>query len=254
MIDYNLHTHTKRCGHALGEDEEYVLRAIEAGIKVLGFSDHAPVKFSDGREQSHSVKTYEAKGYVESILSLGEKYSDKIKLHSGFEMEYYPTYFKEMLDLARRSGAEYLILGQHAIYDGEVFTHRTTESEELFTEMVRCILEAMQSGVFSYVCHPDLMNFRGDQRVYENEMKKIAKTSRELDIPLEINLLGIREGRVYPTERFFEIAGAEGAPITIGIDAHSPSALLDTDAYCVADWLIRKHHLNYVGMPKIRRL
>ena len=40
QLDYCLHTHTKRCGHAFGADEEYVQAAIDAGIKVLGFSDH----------------------------------------------------------------------------------------------------------------------------------------------------------------------------------------------------------------------
>ena len=39
-IDYCYHTHTYRCGHASGKDEEYVLAAIESGIKVLGFTDH----------------------------------------------------------------------------------------------------------------------------------------------------------------------------------------------------------------------
>ena len=42
MIKRNYHTHTKRCGHAIGEDEEYVINAIEAGLTDLGFSDHCP--------------------------------------------------------------------------------------------------------------------------------------------------------------------------------------------------------------------
>ena len=40
MIPYCYHTHTYRCGHADGEDEEYVLEAIAAGVRKLGFSDH----------------------------------------------------------------------------------------------------------------------------------------------------------------------------------------------------------------------
>ena len=34
--DFNMHTHTKRCGHAYGDDEQYVLAAIDAGFKQLG--------------------------------------------------------------------------------------------------------------------------------------------------------------------------------------------------------------------------
>ncbi len=42
MPDFNLHTHTARCRHAVGTDEAYVQAAIKAGFKVLGFSDHCP--------------------------------------------------------------------------------------------------------------------------------------------------------------------------------------------------------------------
>ena len=39
----NYHTHTFRCHHAKGEDEDYVLAAIANGVRILGFSDHAPM-------------------------------------------------------------------------------------------------------------------------------------------------------------------------------------------------------------------
>ena len=38
----NYHTHTARCGHAEGTEEEYILTALRCGFKVLGFSDHTP--------------------------------------------------------------------------------------------------------------------------------------------------------------------------------------------------------------------
>jgi transcriptional pleiotropic repressor len=38
MIRRNYHTHTYRCGHAIGNDEEYVLEAIGLGLQTLGFS------------------------------------------------------------------------------------------------------------------------------------------------------------------------------------------------------------------------
>ena len=47
-MKYTYHTHTARCHHATGEDEEYVRAAIDAGIKVLGFSDHAPMPYPGG--------------------------------------------------------------------------------------------------------------------------------------------------------------------------------------------------------------
>ena len=34
----NYHTHTTRCMHATGDDEDYVLSAIKGGYRILGFS------------------------------------------------------------------------------------------------------------------------------------------------------------------------------------------------------------------------
>ena len=51
----NYHTHTYRCGHAVGEDREYVEKAIERGLQVLGFSDHVPMPFPDGHESRFRV-------------------------------------------------------------------------------------------------------------------------------------------------------------------------------------------------------
>ena len=34
----NYHTHTTRCMHATGSDEDYVLSAIKGGYQELGFS------------------------------------------------------------------------------------------------------------------------------------------------------------------------------------------------------------------------
>lgn len=41
----NYHTHTPRCNHAQGSEQEYVDAALSAGLKILGFSDHTPYFF-----------------------------------------------------------------------------------------------------------------------------------------------------------------------------------------------------------------
>ena len=46
MQKTNFHTHTARCGHASGEDEQYVRSAIRGGYRVLGFSDHTPWSYA----------------------------------------------------------------------------------------------------------------------------------------------------------------------------------------------------------------
>ena len=43
----NYHTHTCRCGHAAGYEEDYVISAIENNVSILGFSDHGPFESSN---------------------------------------------------------------------------------------------------------------------------------------------------------------------------------------------------------------
>ena len=60
----NYHTHTYRCNHATGTEEEYINNAIALGFKELGFSDHAPFAFEDGVEAGYRVPTKLAKDYI----------------------------------------------------------------------------------------------------------------------------------------------------------------------------------------------
>ena len=112
-MDYNYHSHTFRCNHATGTPEEYILNAIENGIKYMGFSDHFPYICRDGFEARYRVPVSQVKDYFDELNSLRDKYKDKIEIKIGFEMEYYPELFAKMFSDAKEYGAEFLILGQH---------------------------------------------------------------------------------------------------------------------------------------------
>ena len=50
---------------------------------------------------------------------------------------------------------------------------------------------------------------------------------KELNIPMEINRLGLSTHRHYPSARFFRLCADVGVPVVVGMDAHSPEQLLD---------------------------
>ena len=70
LLDYNFHTHTKRCNHAVDDDEKYILKAIESGIKHLGFSDHIPFASAKGYESHYRIPTSKVNDYTNSIYTL----------------------------------------------------------------------------------------------------------------------------------------------------------------------------------------
>lgn len=251
---YNYHTHTKRCKHASGTPEEYLLRAIGNGMKYMGFSDHIPLKLSDGTESAFRIPDCEGKAYCDEIKNLREKYKDKIDIKVGFEMEYYSEYFDEMLKKAISYGAEYLILGQHYLKPENIAINHTiikTDDEDELKNYVTTVISAMKTGVYTYVAHPDIFNFAGDNKIYQEEMRKLCIASRELNVPLEINFLGIRENRNYPNDNFWRIAGEEKSPVIFGCDAHAVSSAYDADSIIYAKKLVDKFNLNYIGKPDL---
>lgn len=256
-MNYNYHTHTKRCRHASGEMEEYVQAAVAGGICRMGFSEHAPFRFPGGYESGYRLPAAEVQDYIREGTELREKYADRIELSIGFEMEYYPAYFEDMVAYARRSGGEYLVLGQHFIYNeipDKVHAAGRNNDIEILREYVRCVVTAMQSGVFSVAAHPDLVRFRGKPEDYLEEMCPICRTAIETGIPLEINFLGIREQRHYPREDFWRLVGEMHAPVTFGCDAHAPGDAADRTSLAIAQELVRRFGLNYIGRPELRRL
>ena len=253
-MDYNYHTHTHRCSHASGTEEEYVKRAVENGIKYMGFSDHVPLRFSDGTESGYRVPVSDAKEYCREIKALAEKYKDKIDIKVGFEMEYYPEYFDKTIESVVEYGAEYLILGQHYTAPENIVVNQTiseTDSVEDLCKYTSLVVSAMKTGVYTYVAHPDIFNFTGDVSLYKDEMRKICVASRELNVPLEINFLGIRDNRIYPKDLFWQIAGEEKSPVVFGFDAHDVLSAFDGDSLEEANALVEKYGLNYIGKPDL---
>ena len=90
----NYHTHTFRCGHATNvPDAVFVEKAIESGVKILGFSDHSPWPYPNGfTNRSVRMNAEELDGYIDSIHGLRERYAGRITIYTGLECEYFPAY------------------------------------------------------------------------------------------------------------------------------------------------------------------
>lgn len=257
-MKYNYHTHTFRCHHASGTEEEYVQRAIQGGVTHMGFSDHFPFRFPNGLESSYRVATEEVALYINTVNRLREKYKDQIEIHCGFEMEYYPEFFEEMRQNAVDYGAEYLILGQHFLkpecYEGVLHSTWEDKPDEALSTYTSLVVDAIHTGAFTYVAHPDICTFRGDPVLYETEARRLCRASKEYNVPLEVNFLGIRTHRFYPHEAFWRIAGEEGAPVVFGFDAHDVEAACDDTSRIEAMRLVNTYHLNLLDNVTLKPL
>ena len=247
----NYHTHTSRCRHADGSDEEYIQKAIAEGVKILGFSDHAPYIYPNGYVSYYKMTLDEAGEYYFSLKALAKKYEDKIEIHVGYEAEYYPEIWDKTFEFWKSAcSPEYLILGQHYVTEeyakDAVHSATGTDKPEMLSRYVDLVCEAIGKKCFSYIAHPDVIDFRGDIDFYRTEMQRLIQTACRYDIPLEINLLGIATGRNYPNNEFWALASQYSPKVILGTDAHSPKRVAVKEEIDTALRFADKYKLNVV--------
>lgn len=232
MLKVNLHTHTARCHHALGTDEEYVLAAIQAGYTKLGFSDHTPFPYIDGYVNCDKMTMDELEGYISSVLSLREKYRGQIEILLGLECEAVPEFFPFLAEMKEKT--DYLIFGNHGDKRFEPFSGWIREPARLGTYLESCV-RGMETGLFLYLAHPDLMfaSYPVFDDTAASVSRELCRNAKKLGIPLEYNMNGLirRKDNVlgYPYPGFWQIAAEENCTAVVGVDAHCPNRFLEAD-------------------------
>lgn len=258
MQEFNYHTHTLRCHHAVGSDEEYILCAIKAGFKILGFSDHAPFSrhFDDYR-----MEICELPEYLATLNQLKVQYQDKIEIRIGFEFEYFEEYIEDIRKL--RAVSDYLILGQHnREFAGLDFARQCTDDDLL--SYTSSVIAAMESGLVDIVAHPDYFMLGRDHwnENCERAASQIAEASKKYQIPLELNLNGVRYGKheinhemrfAYPFREFWEIVEQAQCPVVLGWDAHDPKLFLDKERIEQVKELVSGLNLNFLESLDLKR-
>lgn len=232
----NFHTHTTRCKHASGTDEQYVKAAITGGFDVLGFADHAPWAFASDYVSHCRMPADQWPDYRRSVLALKEKYAGQISLRMGFETEYYPCYMDQLRRL-QDEGCEYFILGSHFLFTEEEFPYTgiSCQEDDEVRRYAEQTAEGIRTGMYCYVAHPDLyMMYRPElDKVSMEAADVICQAAKEAGMPIEYNLLGLRNEldghpRGYPCKDFWAyVTGKWHNDVILGVDAHDPGMLSD---------------------------
>ena len=189
----NLHTHTYRCGHAKGTDEEYVLAAIEAGYDKLGFADHTPFPYKDGFVNKDKMTVEELPDYIASVNALKEKYKGKIEILLGLECEAVPDFYPFLAEVKQQM--DYLILGSHGDKRIHPYSGILTEPDQLWTYFDYTV-EGMETGLFLYLAHPDVMlgRYPAFDATAAEVSRKLCREANRLGLPIEYNLYGVVKG------------------------------------------------------------
>lgn len=244
----NYHTHTFRCRHAKGSDRNYIEHAIAGGMKVLGFSDHCPWIFDDGFVSDIRMLPDWTDDYFSSLTDLKKEYASDITIYIGFESEYIPELMEAQNEFLSGYPVDYMILGEHFTQREPYGRYTGSESSDadFFKSYIDLLIEGMKTGKYKYAAHPDLFNFVGSDDVYCEQYSRLCRFFKSENIPVEINLPGLINGRHYSSEKFLKIAGEIGNTAIIGCDAHLPEVLSADELTEKCREAAKKHNLALI--------
>lgn len=227
----DLHNHTTLCNHAEGSMEEYIKMAIQKGIDIFGFSEHAPMDF----DPKYRMKLDEKILYESEVLRLRDKYKKDIEILLAYEVDFMQNK-KLMLNEILYSNVDYLIGSVHFIqeknselwgFDNPEFIGKYKEKniDDIWTDYFEAIEQLAKSNLFDIVGHFDLIKVfkylpKKDIRLIALDALKAIKKS---NMVLEINAAGLRKpiNEPYPSKDLLELVYELNIPITFSSDAHS---------------------------------
>ncbi len=220
----DLHNHTTRCNHATGTVDEYVERAIELGIDIYGFSEHAPMDF----DLEYRLPFDEVEAYFSDIQRVKEKYKNKIQILLGYEVDWLKGHMDSHVLNAK---VDYLIGSVHFIdkwgFDNPEFLSGWKEKDvdEIWQAYFEAIEAMANSGKFDIVGHFDLIKVfkfmpKKDVRLLS---KNALQAIKKANMVLEINTSGLRKptAEIYPSATLLQEAYTLDIPITFSSDAHA---------------------------------
>jgi len=220
----DIHNHTTRCKHAEGTVDEYIQRAIDLGIDIYGFSEHAPMDF----DENYRLPFCDMEAYTKDILDAKERYKNEIEILFGYEVDYLPGHMDERV---LNADVDYLIGSVHFIdkwsFDNPEFIGgwKNKDIDEIWKAYFEATEAMVKMGKFDIVGHLDLIKVfkympKQDVRILA---KKVLKAIKDSNMVLELNAAGLRKpiGEIYPSPQLLEEAYALGIPITFSSDAHA---------------------------------
>ncbi len=234
------HIHTRLCGHAVGEMEEYVQAAIRKGLKKIIFLEHMEqgIRHTPG-------KTWLSADDFDIYFSEGQRlqaaYKDQIIIGLGVECGYNPdTHDILQARLAERRWDQIGIschflkidgmadhLNMFSSKESNILIARQVGAETILDRYFITLTEAVRSLPGTMLCHLDAalrylpeISFTESHYVLIDTLLQAVSTK---GMAVEINSSGFAIRREqFPNRRILAMAQSYNIPFIFGSDAHKP--------------------------------
>jgi histidinol-phosphatase (PHP family) len=232
LTDY--HTHTYRCGHAVGTLREYIEAAIAKGIDEIGLTDHVWLYYLDPaqRDPGWAMPEQDFDGHYAEMVALRDEYRGRIAVRVSVEADYIEGREDDLARMLRRYDFDY-VLGSVHFMDGWLmdhpdFAHRFRQERvaEIYRRYYRKLRNAVRLGLFDLLAHFDLPKKFGDlpEEDVADAVGETLDLVREHDLAIELSSAGFRKpiGESYPSDVILREMHRRNIPIAFSSDAHAP--------------------------------
>jgi len=239
-IHFDTHIHTRYCHHATGTMEEYVLSAIDKGLKHIVFLEHM-----EGAAVNYFETTWltdkDFDDYFEEGSKLQDSYSDRLTIGLGVEVGYDAAHPEELLNRLSKHSWEQVGVSYHFMpvpdqsYDLNLVSRqernvqaiRETGCEQVLANYFTTLTEAVRVLPGTKVCHLDAaLRFQPGLELSTGHWQQIGElldTIKARDMALEINTSGfVIRGTPFPAPAIIKMALQKEIRLIAGSDAHRP--------------------------------
>lgn len=227
----DFHVHTKWCGHAEGDMEEYVSRAVELGLPAVGFTAHFPIPVPN--VEKVCLEPEEIEVYVAEAKRLKDVFRGAVEVVMGFEADYIEEHRDIVVkDCIEKWNPDFVMGSIHVIddwpFDSPGYQDRYAEWDitELYREYYGRLEKLVETGLFDVMGHIDLVKkfgYRAEGDV-SGALNRLLDRVAESGMLIEANTAGFDKpvGEMYPHPDILRAACERGIPITMGSDSHAP--------------------------------
>lgn len=219
MIDMHVHTH--HSDDSKVSMEQFCIRALEIGVKIICFTDHV-----DNNPADPGCGKFNPDSYFEEFYKVKEKYKDKIILLSGVEFSEPHIYQKEF-EKIKKYPFDYIIGSIHFFYNDMLLSKMVLDNipiDIVYENYWQQMEEMVEYGGFDAIGHFDFPKRYFNKLIYdEKRIELILSKAVENNLILEINTSSLRKGcnESMPSKDILDIYyKVGGRKVTVGADSH----------------------------------
>ncbi|MFC1818026.1 histidinol-phosphatase [Thermodesulfobacteriota bacterium] len=231
------HVHTNLCNHARGGMEEYVLSALNQGLRKLIFLEHLEVGVTYFESTWLTEDDFDF--YHKEGKRLQHKYRDKIEIGLGVEVGYNPRFLGQIQEKLALYSWERIGISYHFLETDSGHLNMVSSKQinidaldqygvdEVVCRYYNDLREAVEKLPGQVLCHIDaVLRHHPGIRLAPGHyllIDKLLDAVARKQMALEVNTSGYRtKKQPYPSLAILQKAVARNIPLVAGSDAHRP--------------------------------